>query len=64
MSLFAPFKIFQLPITCDTLLLTFSPHHQVIHRHTHHPDQLYSLLQPHEQTHKIFLIANSREEGQ
>ena len=32
-----PVRIVQLPITCDTLLLTTSVHYNVVHRHVQNP---------------------------
>jgi hypothetical protein len=49
-------KVTELPITCDTLLLTLSPHHHVVHRHATHPEQLHALLLPYQHTHRIVLL--------
>ena len=54
-------RIIQLPIACDTLLLTLSEHHHVTHRHAEHPQQIHSLIAPFQHTHRIFILADQQQ---
>lgn len=58
-----PPRVLQTPISCDTLLLTISPHHSVIHIHANSLLDVPALIRPYQQTHKVVLLSSSPEQA-
>lgn len=63
MKLNYPYKIIPLSINCDTVLLSHSPHHEVIHHNIYSNDQMHSLAKRYHNTHRILIISDSYETG-
>jgi hypothetical protein len=64
MELSFPHKIINLPITCDTLFVTFSQYHNVLHQHCHSFEELPSLLKNYVHKYKVVIVTEDNRHTQ